>query len=206
MSVLRSRSISLVTQRRHAPLGFTVPMAPSNLGRPPSGPRWLHEIKQDGYRICARKDDAQVRVWTRLQNEVGGKFERIVDGMRGLKCRTCTIDGEAVVQRSDGHCDFYALKSFECARAAVLVAFDLLELNGDDLRKEPLEVRRAKLQHLCSEAILFSDGLDLEGWTVFEQACRLGVEGIVSKRKGSIYVSGKSDAWVKTLNPAYDRK
>ena len=185
-------------------------------GRPPRGPRWVHEIKQDGYRLCCRKRDGDVALWTRLENEVGGRFQRIASAVRALPVATCTIDGEAIVLRPDGHSDFHALRSRDGAARANLVVFDLLEINGIDLRREPLEERRTRLaalidQHARSRgepdpAILFSVSFDADGGDVFAQACELGCEGIISKRLGSIYHSGRSAGdWIKTLNPAYQR-
>jgi bifunctional non-homologous end joining protein LigD len=203
MSVLRSRSLS----SQAVDLGFLRPCAPQNIGRPPSGPRWLHEVKHDGYRIIAQRRGGSVRLWTRSANDLGGRLSRIAEAVKALPCRDCTIDGEAVVQRDDGHYDFFALKSHAGAAKAVLMGFDLIEVDGDDLRKEPLEVRRSKLEWLVrsSGSIQFSTSFDLDGQKVFEHACELAFEGIVSKRKGSIYRSGSSPDWAKTLNPAYIR-
>ena len=189
---------------KRRPTGFIVPCAPIRLDRVPSGPRWHHEIKYDGYRICASKGDT-VRLWTRLQNECGGRFLRIAEAMAALPCESATIDGEAVVRRPDGHCDFHALRLKVGAAKAELIAFDLIELDGEDLRRMPIEDRRARLEPLCGGAIIFSEAIDAEGETVFAEACRMGLEGIVSKRKGSGYRSGRSNDWVKTLNPDYRR-
>lgn len=202
---------------RSAPRGFIRPCAPTILGRAPRGPRWIHEIKQDGYRLCCRKDGTSVAIWTRLENEVGGRFERIAAMLRALPGGSCTIDGEAIVRRPDGHSDFHALRSRVGAAEAMLVAFDLVEIEGQDLRREPLEVRRTRLAALIDRhatacggepdpAILFSIAFAEDGPEVFAQACALGCEGVVSKRVGSIYRSGNSAGdWVKTLNPGYRR-
>ena len=138
--------------QRTAPHGFIRPCAPTILGRAPRGPRWHYEIKQDGYRLCCRKDGAAVALWTRLQNEVSGRFERVAAMLRNLPVASCTIDGEVIVRREDGHSDFHALRSREGAAAAVLVAFDLLELDGLDLRQQPLEERRTRLAALIDQA------------------------------------------------------
>ena len=81
----------------------------------------------------------------------------------------------------------------------------LLRHRGDDFRRAPLEWAPRQAPDLCGDKILFSESFDLDGPIVFAEACRLGVEGIVSKRVGSRYVLGQSDAWVKTLNTVYDR-
>jgi bifunctional non-homologous end joining protein LigD len=125
-----------------------------------------------------------------------------------LAADSALIDGEAVTFRSDGHSDFAALRTKEGSARAWLVAFDLLNLNGEDLRQRPLEERRAALSQLVAgvAGILFSDALVAEGALVFAKACELGLEGIVSKRAGSRYRSGTSRQWLKSKNPAFMRK
>ena len=89
--------------------------------------------------------------------------------------------------------------------AVFLYAFDLIELNGDDLRRDPLEVRKATLASLLSKAragIRVNEHIEADGPTVFAHACRMGLEGIVSKRKASTYRSGRSPDWLKSKNPA----
>ncbi len=124
-----------------------------------------------------------------------------------LPLENALLDGEAVVLLDDGHSDFEALKTTAGAARATLVAFDLLHLDDRDLRGNALEGRRAVLQGLVegAENILFSEALSAEGALVFEGACRLGLEGIVSKRLGRPYRSGRSKEWVKTKNPDFQR-
>lgn len=104
------------------------------------------------------------------------------------------IDVEAVVFRPDGHSDFAALRTKAGGERASLVAFDLLSLKGDDFRQRPLEERRKALSRLVAkvDAIQFNEALAAEGATVFVQACKLDMEGIVSKRAGSRYRSGQT--------------
>jgi bifunctional non-homologous end joining protein LigD len=138
-----------------------------------------------------------------------GSMVRIVAGLRKIRAQSFTIDGEAVVLRPDGSCDFFALRGKDGQASAVLVAFDLLDLNGSDLRKLPIEDRRAKLAHLLRsqpDGVIFSEAIAGDGPVVFEHACRLGVEGIVSKRAGSLYRSGRGLAWRKTLCEEYRRE
>ena len=99
----------------------------------------------DGYRLCCRKDGAAVALWTRAQERGRGRFERIVAMLRALPIDSCTNDGEVIVRRPDGHSDFHALRSRDGAARTILVAFDLVEIDGIDLRREPLEARRARL-------------------------------------------------------------
>jgi len=112
---------------------------------------------------------------------------------------------EAVVFRPDGLSDFGALRTKAGGARACLVAFDLLNLNGEDLRQLPLEERRHELSRLVAgpDNIVFSEAIEAEGAIVFAKACELGLEGIVSKRAGSRYWSGTSRSWLKSKNPAF---
>jgi len=130
--------------------------------------------------------------------------------IRGMLWRTAEsalIDGEAVTLRPNGHSDFAALRTKAGSARACHVAFDLLSLNGEDLRQRPLEERRDALWRLVHGVggILFSDALAAEGAIVFAKACELGLEGIVPKRAGSRYSSGNSRQWVKSKNPDFER-
>ena len=112
-----------------------------------------------------------------------------------------------MVFQNDGRSDFHALLTKRGGTQASLVAFDLLRLNGDDLRLRPIEPRREALMRLVAgvKGLVFSDALAAEGAVVFAKACELGLEGIVSKRAGSLYKSGKSRNWLKTINPDFVR-
>jgi bifunctional non-homologous end joining protein LigD len=114
-------------------------------------------------------------------------------------------DGEAVACDSTGMVSFDHIRYRRHDSSAFLYAFDLIELNGDDLRRDPLEVRKAALANVVAKAghgIWFNDHIEEDGETVFRHACKLGLEGIVSKRKGSPYRSGRSPDWLKMKNPA----
>ncbi|WP_406855194.1 hypothetical protein ABEG18_22030 [Alsobacter sp. KACC 23698] len=119
------------------------------------------------------------------------------------------LDGEAVVQLPDGRDDFHALRSAAGARNAMLMAFDLLELDGRDLRALPLEERRAELRRLVEagpvDGVAFVDAMDDDGEALFRHACRLEFEGIISKRRDSPYRSGRSPHWLKSRCPNYVR-
>jgi bifunctional non-homologous end joining protein LigD len=112
------------------------------------------------------------------------------------------------VFRPDGHSDFTALRTNRGAAQASLVAYDLLQFEGEDWRRMPLEVRRAQLESLVGgiDGLTFSDALNDEGSIVFAHACRLGLEGIVSKRLGSVYSSGRCRNWLKVKNPEFKRR
>jgi bifunctional non-homologous end joining protein LigD len=123
-------------------------MSPHETPTPPSGGLWVHEIKHDGFRIIARKDGARVRLYSRPGNDLTERFHLIVDTLANLRTRSCIIDGEAVA------CDDHGIASFDRIRYrrhdgdVFLYAFDLIEMNGDDLRREPLDVRKATLRSL----------------------------------------------------------
>ena len=124
-----------------------------------------------------------------------------------MPAESALIDGEAVVFRSDGHSDFAALRTKAGGWRACFVAFDLLNLDGEDPRQRPLEERREALSRLVAgiDNILFCEALAAEGAIVFDKACELGLEGIVSKRTGSRYWSGRSRQWLKSKNPEFVR-
>jgi bifunctional non-homologous end joining protein LigD len=133
------------------------------------------------------KQGERVKVWTRRGADFTYRFPMIVEAVRALNVDRALIDGEAVVLRKDGRSDFSALLTKRGGAQVSLVAFDLLRLSGDDLRLRPIEQRQGALQRLVNGAggILFSEALAAEGAVVFAKACKLGLEGIVSKREGS---------------------
>jgi bifunctional non-homologous end joining protein LigD len=119
--------------------------------------------------------------------------------------RSCLIDGEAVACDADGLPIFDRLRYRRDDRRVFLYAFDLLELEGRDLPREPLEERKAALAKLLGRAgpgLRFNEHIEEPGDIVFRHACKLGFEGIVSKRLGSPYISGRSRTWLKFKNPA----
>ena len=121
---------------------------PSPAKAPPSGSGWLHEIKHGGFRILARRDSAGVRLITRAGNDFSSRFPFIAMGVGKLPVRSCLIDGEAIVTNRDGLAAFDLIRSHVSKASAVLCAFDLLELDGKDLRREPIEKRKELLAEL----------------------------------------------------------
>jgi bifunctional non-homologous end joining protein LigD len=191
--------------QRTFPAGFIAPCLPTKTDKLPSGNLWLHEIKHDGFRVIARKDGDRVQLYSRPGNDMTRRFPQIVEALARLRSRSCIIDGEAVA------CDDNGLASFERVRYrqhdgdVFLYAFDLIELNGDDLRRDPLEVRKATLKSLLAKAgpgLRLNEHIEADGPTVFAHACKMGLEGIVSKHKASTYRSGRSPDWLKCKNPA----
>jgi len=172
--------------QRTLPAGFIAPCLPTKTDKLPSGGQWLHEIKHDGFRIIARKTGTL-----------------IVETLARLRSRSCIIDGEAVACDDNGVASFNLIRYRRHDDSTFLYAFDLIELNGDDLRRDPLEVRKATLASIVAKAgrgIRFNEHIEGDGPTVFAHACKLGLEGIVSKRKDSAYRSGRSPDWLKMKN------
>jgi bifunctional non-homologous end joining protein LigD len=200
--------ISPARSRGTLPAGFIQPCRPTLVANPPAGPGWLHEAKHDGYRLLARKQGEDVALWTRYGTDFTDRLRGIAEAVRSLPVDSVLLDGEAVVLRSDGHSDFGALRTRAGGERASFVAFDLLSLDGDDLKPAPLEERREALARLVAgvDGARFSAALTTEGATVFAHACKLGLEGIVSKRAGSRYKSGPSRNWLKCLSPEFQRR
>ena len=194
--------------RRPTPAGFIRPCQPALVAHPPIGPGWLHEVKHDGFRTLAKKQGKRVDVWSRYGTDFTAKFLTIAAAVRSLPAESALIDGEAVAFLPGGHSDFGALRTKAGGARASYVAFDLLSLEGDDLRQRPLEERRKALARLVRgvASIQFSQSVAGDGAVVFAHACQLGLEGIVSKRAGSRYRSGASRNWLKCLNPEFQRR
>lgn len=185
--------------------GFVEPCLPSSAAVPPSGPEWIHEIKHDGFRILARRDIAGVHLFSRSGNDFTLRFPQIVAAVAALPVLSCLIDGEAIVCNGDGLAVFDLVRQRRHGPAAVLCAFDLIELDGRDLRSLPIEQRKrtlAKTGRGPHPGIVVNEYYEGDGEAVFRHACKLGCEGIVSKRLGSPYRSGRCSSWIKIKNPA----
>jgi bifunctional non-homologous end joining protein LigD len=190
------------------PPGFVEPCLPTNGHAVPIGPQWAYEIKHDGFRfICWRVGD-RMRVFSRRGHDWTEKVPMIVEALAALPVRSVTIDGEGVVCGPDGVSDFDRLRGAvgrKGSRDAFLYAFDILELDGVDLSRELWGERRKVLVRLLRRA---GDGIRLcehldgaDGEIVFKNACALGLEGIVAKRRDKPYRSGRTPDWVKIKNP-----
>jgi bifunctional non-homologous end joining protein LigD len=191
-------------ERTRPGLGIIEPCLPSPAKAPPSGPGWLHEIKHDGFRILARRDSAGVRLITRNGNDFTSRFPLAVDGVTRLPAHSFLLDGEAIVTNERGLAVFELIRRHRHGVDAVLIAFDLIELEGEDLRRAPIEQRKRKLAKLVRgphPGIVLNEVFEGDGDILFAHACKLGCEGIVSKRLGSPYRSGRSPHWVKVKNP-----
>ena len=130
------------------PAAFIEPCLPRPAKQPPAGRGWIHEIKHDGFRIIARRADGGMRLLTRKGNNFSNRFPQIVAAVAALPARSCLIDGEAIVTDHKGLAVFDLIRGHRPSEAAVLCAFDLLELDGEDLRREPIETRKSTLSSL----------------------------------------------------------
>jgi ATP-dependent DNA ligase len=183
---------------------FVEPCLPSPAQRPPAGSNWIHEIKHDGFRIMARRDSAGVRLLTGNGHDFTARFPLAAAAVTALPGRSFLIDGEAIVTDGRGLAVFELIRRSRHGDDAVLCAFDLVELEGEDLRRWPIEDRKRKLAKLVRNphpGIVLNEHYEGDGEIVFQHACRLGCEGIVFKRLGSPYRSGRADCWVKVKNP-----
>jgi bifunctional non-homologous end joining protein LigD len=169
------------------------PCLPRPAKEPPAGAGWIHEIKHDGFRIIARRKANAVRLFTRNGYDFTARFPKIVVAVASLPVRSCVIDGEAIVVDENGLSVFDALRHRLHDHAAILCAFDLIELDGKDIRWACLEDRKHAL---------INKHFDGDGEIIFRHACSLGCEGIVSKRLGSAYRHGRVNHWLKIKNPA----
>jgi bifunctional non-homologous end joining protein LigD len=160
---------------------FVPPCIPTRAPKPPAGADWVHEIKHDGYRLQVRRVGDQVRLFARRGYDWTDRYPAIAATaaiLRLSRARSFTLDGEAVVTGTDGVAVFEALHHRRKVTDAMLYAFDLLELNGEDMRGLPLRERKVRLERLLSlsrTGIVLSDHTD-DGATIFRQACVMGLE------------------------------
>ena len=189
--------------RRGALPGKPSPQLATAVTRVPEGSGWLFEPKLDGYRVLCRIEDAAAVLLTRRGNDWTERFTRIAAAALELPCRAALIDGEAVVFDSNGVTSFQRLQNALTAGVdapIVLVAFDLLHLDGWDLRRTPLVERKALLEQLLDgapEAVRYGEHVDVGGAKFFAAACKLGLEGVVAKRAADPYRETRTRSWLK---------
>ena len=178
---------------------FIIPSAPVLKREPPRGEQWLHEVKFDGWRSQLHKAGDEVAIFARRGNDYTKRFPTIRDSLIALPARSVIIDAEIVVCDSNGEPDFKALMDGTPGELCAW-CFDLMELNGRDVRELPLIERKALLRHLLNKADdhrlrfseMFPDPLKL-----LAAANKQGLEGIVSKLNYQPYRSGKNPGWIK---------
>ena len=178
----------------------------------PDRPDWLHEIKYDGYRLRVERNGDRVRLITRNGHDWTGRYPWIVESALKNRQQQFIIDGEAVILGVDGIPDFNALHSRKHEEEVQLYAFDVVALDGEDLRPLPLSLRKTNLARLLARR---PDGIFVApfeqgeiGTDLFRACCNMGLEGLVSKRIDRPYRGGRSPDWVKVKNrkhPAMER-
>lgn len=183
--------------------GYIEPCDPTLRESPPRGAGWVYEIKADGYRAQLHRDGGDIKVYSRTGLDWTEQFSSIAASARRLKANSLIVDGEAVVYGSGGLPDFQQLRRElgpkRSARVRYLV-FDLLYLDGYDLRDAAYEDRKRLLQDLLKgapETFIFVEALEANGKVVFEKGCKLGLEGLIAKRLGHPYRSGRQESWIK---------
>lgn len=180
--------------------GFVAPALASATDNVPSGSRWIHEIKFDGYRVQVHLANQAIKVFTRRGHDWTHRFKKIAHDAWHIEAGSAVIDGEVVVPAADGTTDFSVLqKEFKGkSTRIVLVAFDLLYLNGRDLRKLPLFQRKSELKKIVAGTdVQLSESFEIDGREMFAHACKIGLEGVVSKVRDGAYPPGRSNDWVK---------
>lgn len=193
--------------QRDALPDFVPPCLATLQEKPPAGERWLHEVKFDGYRLQARIDRGAVRLLTRSGLDWTERFGATLSkALAELPCETALIDGEVVALSESGVSSFGALQealSEGATSALVFFGFDLLHLDGQDLRADPLLARKGRLEDLIRGAdetgpLRYSEHFIEPGQTMLRHACRMGLEGVISKRADAPYRSGRGRDWVKS--------
>jgi bifunctional non-homologous end joining protein LigD len=160
----------------------------------------LHEVKFDGYRVQVHLRDGAVTVFTRRGHDWTNRFRKIAADAWHVNAGSAIIDGEVVVPAEDGTTDFSVLQNELNGRSTkiVMIAFDLLYLDGYDMRKVPLFERKTALKKIISETdIQYSESFEVDGKEMYKHACKTGLEGVISKVRDSRYVSGHTNDWVK---------
>ena len=181
------------------------PCLPRSANEPAAGPGRIHEIKHDGFRILAHRRGRSIRLVTRNGHDLADRFPLAAEAIEVLPNRSCVIDGEAIVCDDSGLAVFDLIRGHGTSARAILCAFDLLEVNGEDIRREPIEDRKRRLAGLLRlphDGIAINEHFGGDGAIICKHACALGCEGIVSKPLGSPYRAGRSAHWLKKKDPA----
>ena len=185
-------------------LSFIEPMLPTLVDDPPAGDGWIHEIKYDEYRTQIVVDQGQARAFTRNGHDWSERYRPLLAAIEALGVERAIIDGEVIVQDAEGRSDFAALRTAigREPRRLVFMAFDLLHQGATNLRPLAVEQRRERLEELLgandpASPVHFSGHVGGNGADFFAAVDRLGLEGIVSKERGSRYLSGRARNWLK---------
>jgi bifunctional non-homologous end joining protein LigD len=187
------------------------PMLATSINEPFDGPDWLFEIKWDGYRAVAFIENGKVRLVSRNQNELTARYPELRDVAKSVKAKSAILDGEVVALDEQGRASFSLMQQRTGFRPGgrrgvtnadvpvLYYAFDLLYLDGYDWRKIPLEERKKKLASILitGDSLRYSDHYESQGRALFEMAREKGLEGILAKRRDSIYQERRSGEWLK---------
>jgi bifunctional non-homologous end joining protein LigD len=169
----------------------------------PTGDRWLHEMKYDGYRVLLAIGGGEARAYTRSGLDWSDRFAGIVEAAARLKVRSALIDGEAVVLNADGKSSFQALQGALKGAPGTIdyYAFDLLELDGEDLTQLPLVERKARLEKIIPKKgprLRYSEHIVGSGEKLLATFCEADLEGVISKLANGRYVGSRNGGWLKT--------
>src|SRR5512138_2137429 len=169
----------------------------------PEGPKWIHETKYDGYRIGCAVERGRATLFSRRGKDWTQEFPEVAAAAARLPVRSALLDGEVAAVLPDGRTSFQALQNAFSGgeRRLVYFVFDLLHLDGEDLAPRPLLERKAALERLLGGSggiVRYAPHVEGDGGAIFREACRLGLEGIVSKRRDEPYRPGRNATWVKT--------
>jgi len=188
-----------------ASLPFIPPCNPRPVKQPPTGGHWLHEPKLDGWRLQAVKHCKEIALYSRHGRPFTQRFPSVAEAIARLPCRSATLDGELVLADSVG-IDFHGLRGARRGQDISFWAFDLLELDGKDLRDLPLTARKAHLSKLFRKV----KGTDIgmvpsfdDGQALLIACMDKGIEGVVSKKRDAPYRSGSRPEWVKVKSPGW---
>ena len=202
---MNAKQIKDLPGARKAAMPEFVPAQLATLvGEPPPGDQWFHELKFDGYRLQCHLAGSQVRLWTRNENDWTVKFPSVVKAVKALRLKSAILDGEIVALDSSGRASFQRLQqSIKGAGTGLIYhIFDLIYIEGFSLTRTPLRDRKRVLAALIeplgdSGMLRYSDHIEGNGAQFFKEACKLGIEGIVSKLADSVYESTRSRSWLK---------
>src|SRR5215203_3642239 len=200
------KQIKTLSGARKAPMPeFIPPQLATLVDKPPSGEEWLHELKFDGYRLICHVDGGQVRFWTRNQNDWTAKFQNVARAVQQLRLKSAILDGEIVVLDASGRASFQRLQQSinkNLSAGILFHVFDLIYVEGFNLTRVPLLERKRLLAELLEPLgertlLRYSDHIEGNGAQFFKEACKHGIEGIVSKLANSVYESTRSRNWMK---------
>ena len=191
--------------RKTAMPEFVPPQLATLVEKPPPGDEWFHELKLDGYRLLGHLNNGQVRFWTRNQNDWTAKFPALSKALKALKLKSAILDGEVVALDPSGRASFQRLQQSinKGAGSGLLYhVFDLIYIDGYSLVKTPLRDRKRVLADLLEPLgdkglLRYSDHIEGNGAEFLKEACKYGLEGIVSKRGDSVYEFTRTRNWVK---------